>query len=180
MTEKNRRRVDSVLDPSFLADLQGRSIEDLRSMRDEAREVETELSFERRLCQARIDIMSAELENRTGSKRDKEVIDRLPEILAQQTQQARGPMPSRAPDLSVPRNVDGPRRRVDEIAGEEALARLPKLSEAEVNELVKTMGQYERQVSSLRKDAQGVMDTIQAEIVRRYVSGEEDPSAALG
>ena len=171
--------MDKVLDPSYVRDLTDKAIEDLRAMRDEAREVETEMSFERRLCQARIDILTAEVEGRAGN-RDTGVIDRLPEILSQDSPGGSAPLPERAPDLSVPRNVDAPRRRVDEIAGEQALARLGKMSDAEVKELIKTMGEYERKVSDRRKAAQEAVDTIQAEIVRRYVSGEADPSAALG
>jgi hypothetical protein len=178
MTEQKRRLVDRILDPDYVGGLSDKPIEELREMRDDAREVETEMSFERRLCQARIDILTAELEGRAGG-RDSGVIDRLPEILSQDGRSGEGPLPERAPDLSVPRNVDAPKRRVDEIAGEQALSRLGKMSDAEVRELVKTMGDYERNVSDRRKVAQEVMDTIQAEIVRRYVSGEADPSAAL-
>ena len=179
MVERNRRRVDRVLDPSYVENLGDRSIEDLRAMRDEAREVETEMSFERRLCQARIDILRAEIDGRSG-KRDTGLIDRLPEILAQDSPGAPGPLPERAPDLSVPRNVDAPRRRVDEIAGDQALARLGRMQDAEIRELARTLEEYERGVSERRKSAQEAIDTIQAEIVRRYVSGEADPSAALG
>lgn len=179
MTEKKRRRVDKVLDPSYVEGLQDKAIGDLRAMRDETREVETEMSFERRLCQARIDILTAELEGRAGN-RDTGVIERLPEILSHDDPGGSSPLPERAPDLSVPRNVDAPRRRVDEIAGEQALSRLTQMSDTEVRELIQTLGDYERKVSDNRKRAQEAMDTIQAEIVRRYVSGEADPSEALG
>ncbi|MFP5299343.1 MAG: hypothetical protein ACLGHL_10190, partial [Actinomycetota bacterium] len=57
MTEGLKRRlVERIMDPSYLDGLAERSMEELRSMREECREGENELSFERRLCQARIDI----------------------------------------------------------------------------------------------------------------------------
>jgi hypothetical protein len=173
-----RRLIDRVLDPAFTEALTARRIEELRSMRDSAKEAETELSFERRLCQARIDILTAELENRSGG-RDTDLMERLPEILAGQRPPSSGPLPARAPDLSVPRNADVPRRRVEEIAGERTLARLTQLSDEEIKGVVSALAEYEREISERRKRIHEVIDTIQAEIVRRYVSGEADPSAAL-
>ncbi|MPZ71183.1 MAG: aerial mycelium formation protein, partial [Actinobacteria bacterium] len=64
MAEKQRRLVDRLVDPSYIADLTGKAVEELKEMRSEAREGEGEISFERRLAQARIDILTAELERR--------------------------------------------------------------------------------------------------------------------
>ena len=179
MSQENRDPAADVLDPSYIEGVNDEPIEKLRSLRDEARDVETGLSFERRLCQARIDILAAELEDRAGDG-SSGVMERLPEILAHQTRQDSGPLPDRAPDLSTPRDVDVQRGRIDEIAGEKTLARLGQMSEDEIKEILKTLADHEREVSDRRKQVQEVVDTIQAEIVRRYVSGEADPSAALG
>lgn len=178
MGADRRRLQDRVLEDSFIQGLGDRSIEELRELRDQAREAETEASFERRLCQARIDILHAELDSRTTG-RDADVLQRLNEILATEGAQTHGPLPERAPHLSMPRNADVPRRRVEEVIGEQVLARLPTLSEEEIKETVKALAAREREVSARRSRVQQVMDTIQAEIVRRYVSGEADPSAAL-
>lgn len=149
-------------------------------MRDECREGENELSFERRLCQARIDILSAELQRRNEGGSD-DLLERLPEILATESRAAgETPLPERAPDFSVPRNVDVPRRRVEEIVGEETLARLGQLDVDEIRNIIATLADHESTLSARRRGVQEVMDSIQAEIVRRYVSGEADPTAALG
>lgn len=181
MTELHRRLVDRILDPDFLAELEARSIDDLRSLRNEAREAERELSFERRLCHARIDILSAELDGRSGGNRV-DLVDRLPEILA--AEPGRGgegtPLPSRAPDLTIPRNAQVTRRRVQEILGEQTLARLPKLPSDEIKRIISSLAELEKSVSARRRVVHDVLDTIQAEIVRRYTSGEADPAAALG
>lgn len=178
MSDLKRRLVERITEAGYLDGLAGKSIEEVRDMRDECREGENELSFERRLCQARIDILSAELERRTGEGHG-DLLERLPEILATEAAQGTRALPSRAPDLSVPRNADVPRRRVEEIVGEQTLARLAKLSSDEIKGIIKSLAEHESAVSSRRKAVHEVMDKIQAEIVRRYTSGEADPTTAL-
>ena len=176
--EPKRRSSDRIADPDYLDGLESKPLEDLRTMREECKEVERELSFERRLCQARVDILAAELERRTSGD-GASLIDRLPQILASEVGGGSESLPERAPDLSVPRNADIPRRRVEEIVGEQTLARLPSLQPAEIKGIITSVSDHERSVSVRRKAVQEVMDRIQAEIVRRYTSGEADPSAAL-
>jgi hypothetical protein len=43
-----------------------------------------------------------------------------------------------------------------------------------------SLAEHERNLSARRRKLHEVMDLIQAEIVRRYTSGEADPTAALG
>lgn len=180
MTEPKRRLVERIVDPAYLEGLGDKPLEQLRSMRDECKEAETEISFERRLAQARIDILSAELDRRAGGG-DDDLMARLPQILATEGRAEGGlPLPSRAPDFSIPRNADIPRRRIEEIVGEQTLSRLPSLPTEELRGILASLGDHEKSLSSRRKGIQEVMDTVQAEIVRRYVSGEADPTAALG
>jgi hypothetical protein len=180
MTEQKRRLVERITNPAYTDRLTDTSLDELRKMRDECREGENELSFERRLCQARIDILSAELERRSGGASEG-LLERLPEILASESSRpTSGHLPSRAPDFSVPRNVDVPRRRVEEIVGEQTLARLPSISTDEIRTIISSLAGYEGSVSARRKQVHEVLDAVQAEIVRRYVSGEADPTTALG
>lgn len=180
MTDHKRRLVERIVDPEYLQGLGDRPLEELRAMRDECKEAETEISFERRLAQARIDILSAELDRRAGGG-DDDLMSRLPQILATEARAEGGlPLPSRAPDFSIPRNADIPRRRIEEIVGEQTLSRLPSLPTEELRGILASLGDHEKSLSARRKSVQEVMDTVQAEIVRRYVSGEADPTAALG
>jgi hypothetical protein len=173
MAEKQRRLVDRLVDPSYVADLTGKAVEELKEMRSEAREGEGEISFERRLAQARIDILTAELERRSGGEGESDIVSRLPEILgADASGEGEGSLPERAPDLSVPRNADVPRRRIEESAGAPPLSRLPKLSPDEIKGIVTQLAEHESSLSAKRKQIHDVIDAIQAEIVRRYVSGE--------
>ncbi|MGZ5384968.1 MAG: RsiG family protein, partial [Acidimicrobiia bacterium] len=54
MTMENRRRIDILLDSDFLTDLEAAPVAELRDRRRMADEVETELSFYRRLLHGRM------------------------------------------------------------------------------------------------------------------------------
>jgi hypothetical protein len=174
VTDLKRRRVDQVTDPSYVQGLTNRSTDDLKRMRDEAGAIENEISFERRLCQARIDILTAELDHRSGKSGD--VISRLPEILADEGRSEAGDvgLPSRAPDHSIPKNVGILRRRVEEIVGEETLARLSDVSTDELKTIIASLGKHETNLSQQRRLLHEVLDRIQGEIVGRYSEGDAD------
>jgi hypothetical protein len=180
MTELKRRLVDRVAEESFAADLASKSMEDLRTMREEASEAEGEVSFERRLCQGRVDILTAELDRRSG-KETGDLLSRLPQILAEERNASTSdmPLPDRAPTLTIPSSAGVARRRVEEIAGEQILARLDQIPDDEIRTIIDSLGEHEKRLSTARKKIHDAIDSIQAEIVRRYTSGEEDPSALL-
>jgi hypothetical protein len=181
MMEQKRRLVERITDPGYLDGLSDKDLAELRAMREECREGELELSFERRLCQARIDILSAELERRAGGDdTGGDLVSRLPQILSKDAGVRSGgdlSLPNRAPDFSIPRNADIPRRRVEEIVGEQTLARIPSLATEELRGIIASLGEHERRVSERRRNVHEVIDALQAEIVRRYTA---DPGAVLG
>src|SRR5262249_59853124 len=78
----HRRRIDVMLDEGYLDDLAAKPIDSVRSMHEECMEVETEISYVRRLAQARIDIVSAELERRARGGSLEDLGERLPSSLA--------------------------------------------------------------------------------------------------
>src|SRR5438477_3468807 len=76
--------LDRLLGPDYLGDLQGRPIEEVRTMRDECRRAEDGLSFVRRQAQGRLDIVAAELTRRNEGKGPSDaadIVDMLPQIL---------------------------------------------------------------------------------------------------
>lgn len=181
MSEVKRRLVDRIIEPSYLDGMADRTIDELRAMRDECTDGENEVSFERRLCQARIDILSAELDQRSGNTGGGDLISRLPQILAEEPSGggSSAPLPMRAPDLSIPRNTDIPRRRVEEIVGEQTLARLAQIPTEEIRKIIESLADHERNLSDKRRRVHEVVDALQTEIVRRYTTGEADPDRLL-
>lgn len=178
MTEVKRRLVDRVTEASYLEKLGDLSVEEVRSKREECTEAENEISFERRLCQARVDILSAEIDRRSGTGGE-DLLARLPEILGAEERMDSGPLPRRI-DNSIPRNTDIPRRRVEEIVGEQTLARLSSLPTEEIQRIVGSLGEHERNLSAKRKQVHEVLDALEEEIVRRYGTGELDTASYLG
>lgn len=179
MSTGGRRLSERIGDPTYLEGLADKPIDELRAMREECREAENEASFERRLCQGRIEILRAEIERRGGGEGAGDLIARLPKILGGERAQSEGPLPARAPNFSIPRSADVARRRVEEIVGEQTLARLPEIDDEELRQIVESLIEYEADLSKRRKDVQTVMDSVQEEIVRRYASGEADPQTAF-
>jgi hypothetical protein len=63
---ERRRRIDKVLDPEFLVDLSEWPLDELCRRQAECLETETEVSYVRRMTQARIDILEAEIGRRAS------------------------------------------------------------------------------------------------------------------
>jgi hypothetical protein len=63
---QHQRRIDRVLGPEYLAGLEARSLDEIRDMDRECSEIETELSYVRKLAQARLDIIQAEVDRRAA------------------------------------------------------------------------------------------------------------------
>jgi hypothetical protein len=176
MSDQKRRMSEVITDPGYVEGLADKSTEDLKAMRDEASEVENELSFERRLCQARLDILAAELDFRAG-RVEGDLISRLPQILADDSPSgSSSPLPQRPPDFTMPRTTEVPRRRVEEIVGETTLARLTKMPEEEIRSTIESVAEHERNLSARRKRVHEVLDLIQGEMIKRYSTGEADAS----
>ena len=79
---ERRRRIDKVLDATFLTKLSEWPLDELRSRHAECLEIETEVSYVRRMTQARSDILEAEIDRRASSGSIGDLIAALPEILA--------------------------------------------------------------------------------------------------
>jgi len=180
-----RRRIDRVVADDYLDGLAQRSLDEVRTLRDECREEEARLSYARRLLQARLDIVRAEAARRAeGSGEGGGLLDALPGILADD------PLPSTigdarsAPVYDPDPREDNGRRLGDGVLGDSALGRIPEASDAELVALVERTADEERRVSDVRRVVLDRLDTLQAELIGRYRSGSVDidaiVSAAVG
>jgi hypothetical protein len=77
---QRHRRLDQVLAPEFTADIEAFDLDELRRRRNLADEVETELSYYRRLLHGRMDLLAFEQRRRRGEEL-RSLIEALPEIL---------------------------------------------------------------------------------------------------
>jgi hypothetical protein len=175
----DQARLDSVLAPEWAADPASLSIEELRQRRAEVQAVEVALSYQRRMAQGRLDIVAAERQRRAdgGEPLDHErMVARLSEILAQRT---RAPGVGRLPQLMAPEPSEAETPELDAIAGPGVLASLTELGDAEVEQLVADLTEFEMRCSSLRRELHDRIDLLQAEVVRRYRSGEVSVESLL-
>jgi anti-sigma-K factor RsiG len=174
MTE-GHRRIDRILDPSFLEGIDALALEDLRARRDECLAEREYLSLLRRLVQGRAEILQAELTSRGADADTGPLVDRLAEILTGDEPQAtsRG----EAVRVGLPEEeMLLARRRVERIVADAQLSDPSGLDDRQLGEAIELLASEERQVSDARGKVIGVLDDLQGELKRRY---KDDPSLAL-
>lgn len=172
--------LDLLLDPGYLGDLTTRRMDEVRSMRAECQEVETGLSMLRRMVQGRLDIVGLELARRAegGDPSDlPDLIARLPEVLSER---GRAPGVGRLPQMMTPGEMPaGLEAELDGILGTGRLADLPALDDTTLRTLADRLAAFEQKVSGHRQALFGLIDALQAEITRRYKTGEASVDALL-
>ncbi len=172
----NRRRIDVIRDPAFAADLSEIPLEDLRAKRTMCEELDNELSYYRRLLHGRIDLLTFEQRRRRGEE-ERSLIDALPAILAG-TERRHGTsgrqFPVVAPDFPAPG-----RREVDRALGDDFLAHLPDIDDAELDHIRASLAEAEAEVSEQRREVYGAYERFQAELTRRYRDGLADADELL-
>ena len=163
-----RRRIDRVLDPTFIEGLTERSLDDVRKLRDEAAQEETDLSYLRRMLHARIDIVRAE-QKRRAEGGSVAVVEQLVTILSAN---AVGPATGRGRYSTVePSRAEAHRRHVEALVSDVDLSNVGELSNERLDEALRTYKAEEVSVSARRREVQVVMDRLNAEIVGRYRQG---------
>jgi hypothetical protein len=146
-----------VLDPEYLSALDASSIEELRVKHAECVELETEVSYIRRLTQARIDILEAEVQRRTSGGSLEDLIARLPEILSDSGPRG-NPASSRLPLQMAPEQDSEWAPELQRFDG--VLANLPTLTDDELQEAMAGLRTLERDVSDQRRELFAVIDRI--------------------
>lgn len=173
------RRVDHLLGEDH--DLSTLALADLRTLRDEAEQEETDASYIRRLLQGRMDLVEAERARRTAQARgeaSRSIIDDLPRILA--ADESPAPPRGLGRHTSVePSRADAHRRHVEQLVADVDLSDLSARSDSQLEQALAAYHDEESRVSTLRRRLQQLMDACSAEITRRYRDGEADVAALL-
>ncbi len=163
-----RRSIDIVLEPEYLSDLNEIDLRELRKRRATAEEVETQISYYRRLLHGRMDLLNFELQRR-GGEEERSLLEALPEILAAGI--VFGPEPSlRHLGTMPPIPTTTGRRLIDRIMDDGVLTELPDLTEDEIHEAIDRLREVEAHLSVQRKELHNVIDSLQDEIISRYRS----------
>jgi len=174
-------KLAEALDPVYVSDLERLSLAQLRAKRDACAELETELSYLRRLVQARLDLVVAGAQRRhlgLPALGAETLVEQLPQILGDHS---RAVGPSRltsilAPAEDVQASVAA---RVEEVLPSERLGSLGSLGATELDVLLVSLSNLERAVSAERRALHDIQDRFQEELVRRYRSGEATVDALL-
>ena len=167
MTDK-RRRIDIVLEPDYLDNLTGLDLDELRRRRHTAEDVESQISYYRRLLHGRMDLLNFELRRR-GGEEERTLLEALPEILA--SGMVLGEEPNlRHIETMQPIPSKTGRRLIDKIMDDSVLTQLSELSDDDVVEALDQIQEVEAEMSNQRKQLHAVIDSLQNEIVARYRS----------
>jgi hypothetical protein len=167
---QHKRRVDRVLEPGYLDELASCSIEELRERHGECLEIETEVSYVRRLAQARLDILRAELSRRAAGGSVGDLIAALPQILADEG--PRAPVTeSRLPRHLAPSMDIQWNRGLEHLVFDETLANLPTLSHEELEEAIDQLSTLERELSDRRRSLHKVIEAIELDLAGRHKVG---------
>ncbi len=174
--------LDVLLADGYLSGLREMTLEEIRARRAECSDAEDALSVLRRMVQGRLDIVQAELQRR-GEGRDggemAHLVEQLPEILSEggRPAPARGRVPKNmAPDVNYRKLT----AELDRIIDVDTSGGLPDMGDERLREIAGALEDLERNVSSRRRAVQERVDALQAEVVRRYKSGDADVDALLG
>lgn len=170
------RRIDRVLDPEFLTDLTGMSMEDLRDRRHEAEQEEVDHSYVRRLLQGRIDIVRAEQARRSAGEGD-DLVEHLAEVLADEH-----PAPAHGLGRHIALEPSAPgahRRGYEAMLDDASLSDVHARTDEQLAGDLDLYTEKEHLVSAQRRAIQHIMDRCSDEIGRRYRDGEADVSSLL-
>jgi len=168
------RRIDRIVDPSYVRVLGELSLDELRARRDECLAEREYLSLLRRLVQGRAEILRAEIDRRGGGADDEPLVERLSSILA-----AEGHAASRgeAVHVGVPEEeMLLARRRVERLVADAGLSDPGALDDEQLRVAVDALANEEQGVSEQRARVIEVLDLLQDELKRRY---KQDPSLVL-
>ncbi len=176
----DRAELDRILAADYLGDLEVRPLDEIRSMRGECQQIEVGLSFLRRLAQARLDIIDGELRRRVegGDPNDlADLIGKLPEILSDRVT---SPGFGRLPQHLAPGESEADLAAdVDAIVDADLLPSLPEMDDDAVWGLREELTRFEQEMSERRRAVHQRIDALQAEITRRYRTGEASVESLL-
>src|SRR5947209_19980310 len=142
--------LERLLEADYLGDVPSRSIEEIRTMRDECRRAEDGLSYVRRQAQGRLDIVASELQRRNEGKGPSDaadLVDQLPSILGHGVSTSGGIANVRTTSLEPPDDAGPLVVEVEGILHLSSLTGLGQVTDDEIRQLGDRLTGSERPVS---------------------------------
>jgi hypothetical protein len=152
------------------------SLDDLRTLRGELQAEDDVVSYVRRVAQARVDLVRAEMHRRDRGERSDDIPSELRVVLSSHLTS-----PSPRPPRPIEGLGDDPLSdELDRICAQHGFSRIDQLSTSELIELDQHLTAFERRVSDDRRARFDRLDALSAELVRRYRDGEASVEGLLG
>ncbi len=156
------------LEPGTLA------LDELRALRTVLQLEDDAISYVRRLAQARLDLLRAELHNRSVGD-EKNITGELPAILGAHLTGGPPRPPRPADDFSHhPLAL-----QLEELCSDAGSTDLPSMNGDELIDYLARLHEFEQLRSQERKELFVRIDALSAELVRRYRDGEADVDGLL-
>lgn len=172
MSPETHRLLDAV-DADDLATLEGAPLDELRAARAACVEVETGLSYLRRLVQGALEIVGRELARRAGGGDPlavADLVDELPDILSEVPRP--GGVGRLTQDLEPTIFDPELTAEYEALVGGGRVAKAAEMHGPELASLLDGLTALEERVSAKRRREQERIDALAAELARRYRTGE--------
>lgn len=152
------------------------SLDELRELRNQLQNEDDVVSYVRRVAQARLDLVRAELHRRERGQSHDDLSSELRVVLSSHLTGGPPRPPRPDADLDDTELSD----RLDVVCAEHGFSRLEELLPSELQQLDDQLTAFERQVSDDRRERYERLDELSAELVRRYRDGEASVDGLLG
>lgn len=166
-------RLAEVIDPGFMSGYESWPLDELRTKRKEAEQIEAAISYARRIIQGRIDIFEKYLNGELGLKTT-ETLSVASEAIAEHVTASNSRIMHN--DISADYLLPAP-SDISKFTGID-LEKIP----AEVSDLKLLLPEYirvEKMLSNYRRQLHLVIDELRTQLVLRYQSGEINVDSIL-
>lgn len=152
------------------------SLDELRRLRTRLQREDDVVSYVRRVAQARLDLVRSELTRRDRGETAIDLPSELRIVLSHHLTGGPARPPRPTDDLGDHPLSD----ELDAICAENGFSRLDELDLDETTRLSEALTEFERRISADRRERFDRLDTLSAELVRRYRDGEATVETLLG
>ena len=147
---------------------------DLRALRAKLQHEDDAVSYVRRLAQARLDFVRAEMRNRADGS-DRDITDEIPNVIGSHLTGGAPRPPRPVVDFSAhPLAVE-----LEVLCDDACSTDLPAMSHEELASYAGRLHDFEQLRSNQRRDLFARIDALSAELVRRYRDGEANVEGLL-